>query len=380
MLLLWGQIPGCPARNTYVPPPPPDVIVGTPEQREVTVYHYYTGNTQASDSVEIRARVAGYLDSIHFQDGSTVEQNQLLFVIDPRPYTALLDQAKAELDSRQATANQLESVYRRDEALLPSKAITSEQADIDRGNWLAAKASVVQAQATVRQAQLNLSYTEIHAPIGGRIGRRLVDVGNLISPDVTLLTTIMRYDPMYAYFNASEANYLAYLQRRREQMERSGNPPQPAAVESGLGNEAGYPHRGTIDFAESTVDPTTGTLLIRGVFPNPQPYYMAPGLFVRLRVPIGTTPKALLVPDEALGRDQAGPFLLVLNEKNVVARRGVRVGETVEGMRVIEEGLKPGERFIVEGLQRARPGIVVHPISPSSSASAPSAPSHPSSS
>lgn len=382
VIALTSVLFGCSSRNAYVPPPPPEVVVASAEQRSVTVYHYYTGTTQASDAVEVRSRVAGYLDSIFFQDGTNVTQGQRLFVVDQRPYVALLDQASAQLESRKATATQQESVYKRDLALLPSKAVTQEQVDIDRGNWLVAQATVLEAEAAVRQAQLNMNYTEIHAPIGGRVGRRLVDVGNLVSSDVTLLTTIMRYDPMYVYFTVSEANYLDYLRRQREKAQHplpssqptnsstgasssgsnDNNNNQRTPLELGLGNETGYPHRGYIDFSESTVDPSTGTLLLRGVFANPEPYYMAPGLFVRIRVPIGTHPDALLVPDSALGTDQAGRYLLMVPSSNVVERRSVTVGELQAGMRVIEQGLKPGEQFITEGLQRARPGIKVSPV------------------
>lgn len=395
-LMLLGLCVGCRPSNAYVPPPAPKVIVGTPEQRSVTIYHEYTGTTQASESVEIRARVSGYLDSIHFQDGATVPQGQLLFVIDRRPYVAQLDQAKAQLQAREATVVQQESIYKRDQALLPAGAITPEQVDIDRGNWLVAQAGVLQAQAALRQAQLNLDYTEVHAPIGGRISRRLVDVGNLVTADSTLLTMILRYDPMYAYFNVSEANYLDYLKRERaktpETPEKKPAPPAPKTegtkngtqgqgtaggaagnaagetapprvpLEMGLANESGFPHPGYIDFAEPTVDPNTGTLLLRGVFANPPPYYLSPGLFVRLRVSIGTQPDALVVPDAAVGTDQAGRYLLVVGPDNVVQRRSVTVGTLTEGTRVIEEGIKPGERFIVEGLQRARPGSEVTPV------------------
>jgi membrane fusion protein (multidrug efflux system) len=222
----------------------------------------------------------------------------------------------------------------------------------------------------------------------------LVDVGNLVSPDSTLLTTIHRYDPIYAYFNASEREYLDYLKRQRQRPRGTPEetaPPSPRAtaasaaglpaapgglwgtftaliaaeprypVELGLPNESGYPHQGYIDFADNTVDPNTGTLLLRGVFLNPMPYYLTPGLFVRLRVPVRTLPHALLVPDRALATDQAGRYLLVVGSDNVVEHRPVQVGALVDGLRVIEQGLNPGERFVVEGLQQARPGSKVNP-------------------
>jgi RND family efflux transporter MFP subunit len=392
---------GCSRGNVYAPPPPPEVVVGTAQQRPVTEYHEYTGNTQASEFVQIRARVGGYLDSIHFKDGDTVSEGALLFVIDQRPYKAQLDQAKADLEGKKANEDVQSSVYRRILAELPAKAATPEDADVQKGNYLTAKAAVLQSEAVRRQAQLNLDYTEIHAPITGRIGRRLVDVGNLIVADSTELATIARYDPMYAYFNVNEADFLADLKRHREnplEMGAEGDPPAASAtggadnggdkgksqeslkasgqrnspliperlhfpVEMGLADESGYPHTGYIDFVDNTVDPGTGTILLRGVFSNPRPYYLAPGLFVRIHVPYATNSHALLVPQRALGNDQAGYYLLIVDSKNVVEHRQVKIGPLIDNdMRVIEEGLKPDERFIVEGLQQARAGIKVKPL------------------
>jgi RND family efflux transporter MFP subunit len=396
-LLIAVVCVGCDGRNQYAPPPPPEVVVATAEQRPVTIYHQYTGTTQASEVVQLRARVSGYLDSVHFQEGANVTKGQLLFVIDQRPYKAQLEQARADLEGKQATVVQQESIYKRSLELVPYKAVAQSEVDVNRGNWLVAKAAVLQSEAAFRQAQLNLEYTEIRAPTDGRISRQLVDPGNLVTPDTTLLTTLYAYNPMYAYFTASEANYLAYLKRQRAKARARaaqsaaalprqpkpqaaasatsqtkpapGNPPSTATperertpMELGLANETGYPHQGFIDFAEPTVDPNTGTLLIRGVFPNPEPYRLAPGLFVRLRIPITVDPKALLVPEAALGSDQAGRYLLVVRPDNTVEHRSVTVGSQVDSMRVIEHGLQPGERFVVEGLQRARPGETVRPI------------------
>lgn len=374
LLVLLGLLSGCHRENEYVAPPPPEVVVTVPDERPVTLYHDYTGTTAASDSVPIRSRVTGYLESIHFQEGATIPKGQLLFVIDRRPFAAQLDQAKAELAARKATVTQLASIYKRNLALLISRAITPEQVDIDRGNYEVAQANVLQSEATVRQAQLNLDYAEIHAPIDGRIARHLVDVGSLVTADTTLLTTVVRYDPMYVYFNASETNYLAFLKRQRAAMQASaakdggaakqdpGAPPPGQALELGLANENGYPHRGRIDFAEPTIDPNTGTRLIRGVFENPAPYFLAPGLFARVRVPIGTQQHALLIPDRAIGTDQAGDYVMVVGTDDVAQRRDVKSGPREGPMRVIDEGLKPGERLIVEGLQRARPGAEVKPV------------------
>jgi RND family efflux transporter MFP subunit len=392
-LLLLGQALGCGQRNAYVPPPPPEVVVATPEQRSVTIYHEFPGTIQASEAVDVRSRVTGYLESIHFQDGSFVAVNDLLFVIDRQPFLAQLAQTQAQLQSKNATAVQTGAVYKRTLSLLPSLAATQEDADIQRGNWLVAKAAITEAQAQVRLAQLNLDYAEIRAPISGRISRRLVDVGNLITANTTLLTTITRWNPIYVYFNASEKQFLDYLRRQRERppgTREEAAPPSPAAlasamagasttvdslweatalligaqprypVELGLINESGYPHKGYIDFANNTVDPNTGTLLLRGIFLNPAPYYLAPGMFARLRVPVRTVPQALLLPDRAVGTDQAGRYLLIVRPDDVVERRTVQVGQLVDNnLRVIEAGLKAGERSVVEGLQQARPGSKV---------------------
>ena len=223
----------------------------------------------------------------------------------------------------------------------------------------------------MRQAELNLSYCEIRAPFAGRIGRRMVDIGNLITTNVTTLASTAKYDPMYVYFNISEANYLAFLERQRtggsaagggivksssSEAAAAGTKPPDYPVELGLSGEDGYPHQGTIDFLDNTVDPQSGTILVRGVFKNPPPYYLVPVLFWRLTRTDQETPDSVLVPDKALGVDQAGSYLLVVDSDNKVEQRHVNVGEQVDDKRVITSGLKPNERFIVEGLQKARPG------------------------
>jgi RND family efflux transporter MFP subunit len=386
---------GCGPRNAYVPPPPPEVEVAVPVEQTVTLYDEFTGTTQASDTVQVRSRVQGYLDSIHFVDGADVHKGDLLFVIDRQPYQAQMDQAQADLESKKAAAVRAEALYRRTTSLRPSAAATREEVDKARGDWEVAKADVGQAEAKVRQAKLNLDYCEVRAPIDGFISRRLVDVGNLVQADTTLLTTIMRYDPMYVYFTVSESELLQFMKRRRERpagtFEALELPTEPAVVAAvglpasspwsrwlsagiviaatpsypvdlGLANEGGkYPHKGYIDFAENTVDPGTGTLQIRGIFSNPPPYFLGPGMFARLRVPVGVQEHALLVPKRALAADQQGDYLLVLGPDDTVERRAVELGAEVGGQRVVEKGLRPGERFIVEGLQQARPHSKVRP-------------------
>ncbi len=386
---------GCGQRNAYVPPPPSEVTVAVAVQKPVTEYVDFTGTTRASEEVKVRSRVQGYLYDIHFQDGGDVRQGDLLFTIDQRPYQAKYDQAKADVDSRKAFAGRAKSIYARTQKLLSTGASTKEDVDKEKGDWEVALADVAVADAKMREAKLNLDFTEVRAPISGHIGRREVDIGNLITADNTILTTIAQYNPMYVYFTVSEQDHLNYLKRVREHtpgtLEEFSKQPPPALaagavalpafnpwgklsalgvvkllsprypVEMGLANEKGYPHRGVIDFADVTVDPGTGTLLLRGIFDNPQPYYLAPGLFARVRVPISSSAKALLVPERALSADQQGRYLLLVNKEDVVVRQSVQVGSQVENMRVITEGLKPGERFVVDGLQRARPDAKVKP-------------------
>jgi len=363
LIPLFTTAAGCASRNVYVPPPAPEVTVSLPTQRPVTVYLYFTGTTQASKAVEIRSQVQGYLESIHFNDGDNVKEGDLLFVIDPRLYSAKRDEAKADLASMKAQAVRAEAIYNRAVSLLPSNAVAQEEVETKKGDWQVALASVAQAEAKLKEAQLNVDYTHITAPISGRTSRRLVDIGNLVQPNSTLLTTIAQYDPMYVYFTASELEHLEYMKRQRQQASSSASSTPPKVpVEIRLADEEGYPHKGIIDFADNTVDPGTGTLAIRGTFNNPAPFQLSPGLFARVRVPISTEENALLVPERALGEDQAGQFLLVVDQNNKVEHRSVTVGTKADSMRVIEKGLKPNERVIVEGLQRARPGSVVQPV------------------
>lgn len=389
---------GCGGRNSYVPPPPPEVIVTTPLVKNETLYHEFPGTTQASQSVNIIPRVLGYIDSLHFTDGSMVSQGQLLFIIDPRPYQDALDVAIAQVSVAEAAYDDAKANYAR--ALQVAKtpgAIAKQQVDTYKATLEQSQANVQLAKANQANAQLNVDFTHITAPISGKISRRLVDIGNLVTANSTLLTTINQYDPMYAYFNVSESDFLDYQKRQREaaEKEKSQSPgtqpqaPEPVAapspptasanssdpatqapqpsekhpVEMGLSDETGYPHEGTIDFADNQIDTSTGTLLIRGVFANPQPYVLAPGLFVRIRVPIGTQTNAVLVPDRAIATDQQGKYLLVVQTDHTVEHRSVSVGSVVAGdMCIVNSGIKPGEQFIVEGLQFARPGLKVNPV------------------
>ena len=366
---LW-LITGCEQKNTYVEPPPPKVTTAQPLQQEVIDYLEFTGTTRAYEEVEVRARVAGFLQSMHFTPGTLVEKGDQLFVIDPREYRAALNAAQGELDSAKAQLQRAETEYARAQRLFKQKAGAEKNVVQWRGERDMAMAAVAMAKARVERARLDLDYTKVTSPIAGRVGRNLVDVGNLVGEgEPTLLTTITRYDPMYVYFNLNERDLLKVMAMYRQRVQEKGldtdkGPGREADIPLflGLADEEGYPHKGKLDFAESSVDPGTGTLRLRGMFPNPgMPPVLLPGLFTRLRMPIDEREDALLVTERALGTDQGGRYLLAVNSENVVEKRLIRMGQLVDGLRVIEEGLQPGDWVIVNGLQRARPGAKVDP-------------------
>ncbi len=360
----------CEQKNTYVEPPPPKVTVAQPLQEGVIDYLEFTGTTRAFEEVEIRARVAGFLQSMHFTPGTLVEKGDLLFVIDPREYRAALNAAQADLESAMAKLRRAETEYARAERLFKQKAGAEKNVVQWRGERDIAKAAVDMAKAKVERARLDLGYTKVTAPIAGRVGRNLVDVGNLVGErEPTLLTTITSYDPMYVYFNLNERDLLKVVAMYRESIKQKGfDPDTDADIKAeiplflGLANEEGYPHKGMLDFAESSVDPGTGTLQLRGVFPNPgKAPSLYPGLFTRIRMPIAERENALLVTERAVGADQGGRYLLAVSSENVVEKRLIRMGQLVDGLRVIEEGIQPGDLVMVNGLQRARPGAKVDP-------------------
>ncbi len=354
-------ITGCDQKNTYVPPPPPVVTVEKPRQQSVTNYAEFTGTTVAVETVELRARVEGYLHSMHFSSGANVNKGDLLFIIDPRPYKARLDEAISDLAIRQAELRLAETTLKRKERALKNKAISEVEVIEARAQRDKAAAAVGAAKAAVETARLNLSYTKIQAPISGRIGRNLVDVGNLVGADEsTLLAIIVQDDPIYTYFNVSERDLLNY-QKTKRNGELQNKEDEKLPLYLGLSNDRGYPFKGHVDYMDNRIDAATGTIQVRGVFPNTD-HTLLPGLFARIRIPISTKENSLLVPDSALGADQQGRFLLVVNDQDQVEYRPVETGTLVQGMRVIKQGIIPEDRVIVKGIQRARPGITVTPI------------------
>jgi RND family efflux transporter MFP subunit len=342
--------------------PQTKVTVSRPLVREIIEWDEYTGRLEATESVEVRARVNGYLQSIHFKDGAIVKKGDLLFVIDPRPYQAELDRVTAELQLAQARLELAKSDYARAQKLLQFRAISQEEADTRAATERQAQESVEAGRAAVKAAKLNVEFTRVTSPITGRISRKLVTEGNLINggtAESTLLTTIVSMDPIYVYFEADERSYLKYAR-----LSQNGKGPSAREARNpvylALADEKGFPRKGYIDFVDNRLDPRTGTMSGRAVFSNPD-LALTPGLFGRVRLQGSTSYKAVLVPDEAVGSDQSQKFVFVLNGDNTVEYRTVQLGPLVHGFRVVREGLKPDDWFIANGVQRARTGLKVSP-------------------
>jgi len=342
-------------------PPPPKVKVVQPVAREITEWDEYTARLDAVDSVEVRPRVSGYLQSIHFQDGTIVHKGDLLFLIDPRPYEAALRRAEADVELAKSRLALARKNFARAADLLSSHAISQEESDIRESNVRQAEASVGEAQAAVDAAKLDVEFTRVSAPVGGRVGRKLVTEGNLINGGVgtqgTLLTTIVSLDPIYAYFEADEASFLKYDRLARSGQRRSSreykNP-----VHVALAGEEGFPHDGVMDFVDNQLDRGTGTIVGRALLPNPD-LSLIPGLFARLRLPGSGQYRAILLPDEAIGSDQSQKFVYLVDGESKAQYRTVKIGPLVDGLRVVREGVMPEDWVVVAGLQRVRPGSKV---------------------
>lgn len=358
LLLFFVQVSGC-EKKAQAPPSPPKVTVALPTKRVVTDYLELSGNTQPVNTVQLVARVSGYLDKVMFQDGQMVRKGQSLFYIQEDTYIAGLQQAEGQVLAQKAQLEYAQSQLIRYTNLLPEKA--SSQTDVD--NWRyqrdSAKANLETAEANRDLARLNLSYTKIMAPFDGRIDRRLQDPGNFVGSmtNNTVLAQFTQIDPIYVYFTISDMD-LARLMESAQGLPGLPNARQRSLF-MGLVKENGYPHEGHVDFAATTLTSTTGTLLMRGIFPNPKGKIL-PGLFARVRVPLEKT-EALLVPDAAISTDQQGSYVLSVDDKNVVVRRAVKTGSLVDTFRVIEEGLESREWIVVNGLLKAVPGRQVTP-------------------
>lgn len=360
-LLLAGCDQGQPQASPKAAPPAPVVSVAKPAKRQIVEWDEYTGRFDAVQTVEIRARVSGYLNEVRFKDGQIVKQGDLLFAIDPRPFERALEQAKAELFAATTKVENANLDVARGQPLIERKIISDKTFD-DRMSLLRdAQAAVKVSEAKVKSAELDLSFATIAAPISGRISRTLVTAGNWISAGsvsgATLLTTIVSQDPIYIYFDVSENNYIKY-KRLAERGVSAGAADIGAPVEVGLPDESGYPHKGKLDFLDNRLDQGTGTLRARAVLANKAGLF-SPGLFARVRV-TGTAPyETLLLPDEAIGTDQTNKYVYVVGGDGTVSRRNVTLGPLVDGLRVVREGIAGGDWVITKGLQRARPGIKV---------------------
>lgn len=351
---------GAPEQGAYSP----QVSVATVPEREITEWDEYTGRLESVDSVEIRPQVSGYIDRVDFDEGKEVKKGDLLFLIDPRPYQAAFDSAAAEAERARSARELAQADLARGDKLLASRAISQEEYEQRVAANRSAGAALQAAEAAVAVAKLNLAYTRVVSPIDGRVGRAEVTRGNLVAGGLnggaaTRLTTVVSLDPMYAYFDAAEQDYLRYAQ-----MARRGDRPSSRDVDNpvrmALGNEPDFVHEGHMDFVDNRVDPRTGTIKGRAVFRNAD-RFLTPGMFVRLRLVGSGRYRAVLINDRAVGTDQDRRFVMVVGEGNKVDYRPVTLGPVVDGLRVVRSGLKAGEKIVVNGLQRIRPGVTVTP-------------------
>jgi RND family efflux transporter MFP subunit len=349
---------GCGQAPPAMPPATaPEVDVTMPVYREVTDHEDFTGQTEAVRTIDIRARVTGYLKTVNFKHGSEVEKGDVLFEIDPPYYEAEHARAEGVVAQAEARLRRLHLDHDRAQRLHPSGTITKEQFDLVSGDLAEAEANLKAAKAALKIASVNLGYCTVKAPIAGRMSRPYIDPGNLVRADDTMLTRIVAQEPMWVYFDLDERTML-----RLRRLVHSG---ASQAVEEaklpvfiGLADEPDFPHEGTLDFSDNRLDPSTGTLRVRGVFPNAD-RFLAPGLFVRVRLPIGKPYQALLVPEQAVGTDQGQKFVYVVDNKEEIAYRRVKVSKLYDGLRVIAEGIFAGERIVVTGVQRVQPGMKV---------------------
>jgi RND family efflux transporter MFP subunit len=345
-------------------PPPPAVTVAKPVKRTVSDFDEYVGRFTAVNSVEVRARVSGYLDGVHFKDGQIVKQGDLLFTIDKRPFQNTLEQARANLVQAKSNLAFTESDYTRGQQLVRDKTITDQTFEQRAQAYRNAQASVSNNEAAVRQAELDIEFTELRAPVNGRIGDRRVSPGNLVtggtSGNTTLLATIVSTEPIYFEFTFDEASFLRY-----ERLSNTGN--EVASRSAGvqvtlkLIDERDFEHQGRMDFVDNVIDRATGTIRGRAVFANPNNIF-TPGMFAHVRMPASPPSEALLVPDAAIGTEQVQKYLLVVDAENTTRQKYIVPGQlTPDGLRVIKEGLGPDDRVVISGLMQARAGMKVRP-------------------
>jgi RND family efflux transporter MFP subunit len=374
-LLLLPILAACGQGQSQMPaaaPPPPQVTVAKPTSKLITDQDEYVGRFVAIDSVEVRARVSGYLDAIHFRDGQMVNKGDLLFTIDPRPFRTVLDQAKANLEQARANLAFTESDLARGQSLVGNAVISRQTLDQRTQANSVAKAAVAAQEAAVRQATLDLEFTELRAPVSGRIGDRRVSAGNLVTGGTTgstsLLATIESTDPIRFEFTLDEGSYLQYLRLFKNGANIANNG-RTVPVKLKLLDEPTFAHEGKLDFIDNALDRSSGTIRGRAEFANPEGTF-TPGMFGRVQVAAAPPAEALLVPDAAIGSEQVRKFVFVVDADNVARQKYVTLGPVVDGLRVIEDGLAPDDRVIVNGLTRARSGIKVTPQGPTTAAAA----------
>lgn len=342
-------------------PAAPKVTVAPVEEKLVTEYEELTGRVDAAETVELRPRVSGHLESVRFQAGQRVHKGDVLFTIDPRQYRAQFDLASGQATQARARAEIAEREAKRTDDLLAAAAISNEEAESRRSRAVEARAAALSAEAALALARLDLEYTEVRAPIDGQISRALVTAGNLVSGatgNATLLASIVTVGDAYVYADIDESTLLKFNRLVRENRLAVENGHVP--VELQLADETDYPRRGFIESSDNHLNPATGSLLLRMVFPNSD-HALVPGLFARVRIPIGAPSPALLISERAIGTDQSQKFVLALAQDNTAVYRTVKLGGSIQDKRVVRSGLKPGDRVIVNGLQRVRPGMAVDP-------------------
>jgi multidrug efflux system membrane fusion protein len=357
---------GCQRPASQVAPAEPPVLpVSKPIQRAVTDYVDFTGRTDAVEAVDIRPRVTGFLLRAPFKEGSDVKKDDLLFEIDPRPYQAQLNQAKGQVALNEASLKLAQATYARDLPLASKGAVTQQELDQDKAAVDEADARLKATKASLQVYELNLEFTKVTAPIDGQTSRYYLRAGNLVNQDQTLLTTIVSLDPIHVWFEMDEPTLLQ-LRRARNTGEIKPTPEGQYPVLMGLQGEDGMSHYGTINFVNNQVNPATGSISIRGVFPNPKPEggtrLLSPGMFVRVRLPIGQPHPALLVIDRAIGSEQGQKFVYVVDADNKIQYRRVKTGPLQEdGLRVITDGLKADDSVLVGGIQQVRPQMQIQP-------------------
>jgi multidrug efflux system membrane fusion protein len=368
LLIVFGSAAcsGCPRASAPVASAEPPVLpVSKPVQRQITDYVDFTGRTDAVVPVDIRPRVTGYLERMPFQEGSEVKKGDLLFEIDPRPYKAQLDQAQAQVALNEASLRLARTTYQRDLPLVASGAVSQQQIDQEKAAVDEAMARIQASKAALEVYKLNLEFTKVTSPIDGQISRYFLTAGNLVNQDQTLLTTVVSLDPMYVYFDMDEPTLLR-LRKARNAGEIKPAPNGQIPLLMGLPGEDGFSHQGAINFVNNQVNPATGSIPIRGVFPNPKPEggvrLLSPGMFVRVRLPIGQPHPALLVIDRAIGSDQGLKFVYVVDADHKLQARRVTTGALQEdGLRVITKGLEPDDWVLVGGLPQVRAHMLIQP-------------------